>query len=235
MKSEPLTDAEFERLSGILGRFDNKHPMNLEQLDGFLAALICGPEIVRPSEYLPVICGDDTVLEDSFGAQSVLQDFLSLIMRHWNVIADTLHSGDVFLPLLLEDENGISHANDWAKGFLRGMELRRTDWATLLDDEKHGGWLVPIFALAHENHPDPEMRPYKGAISAEEREKLIVGAAAGVTGIYRYFEARRLVERQPFDNVTTFRRTAPKIGRNDPCPCGSGKKFKQCCGRTTLH
>ena len=115
MQSEPLTDAEFERLSGILGRFDNKQPMNLEQLDGFLAALICGPEIVRPSEYLPVIYGSDMVLEDSFGSQSVLQDFLSLIMRHWNVIADTLHSGDVFLPLLLEDESGISHANDWAK------------------------------------------------------------------------------------------------------------------------
>ena len=56
MKSQPLTDAEFERLTGVLGRFDNKHPMNLEQLDGFLAALICGPQIVRPSEYLPVIC-----------------------------------------------------------------------------------------------------------------------------------------------------------------------------------
>ena len=40
------------------------------------------------------------VFEDSFGAQSALQDFLSLIMRHWNVIADTLHSGEVFLPLL---------------------------------------------------------------------------------------------------------------------------------------
>ena len=75
MKPQPLTDAEFERLSGLLGRFDNKRPMNLEQLDGFLAALICGPEIVRPSEYLPVICGDDMVLEGSFGAQSVLQDF----------------------------------------------------------------------------------------------------------------------------------------------------------------
>ena len=235
MKSEPLTDAEFERLSGILARFDNRQPMNLEQLDGFLAALICGPEIVRPSEYLPVIFGSDMVLDDSFGSQSVLQEFLSLIMRHWNVIADTLHSGDGFLPLLLEDENGISHANDWAKGFLRGMELRRTDWAVLLDDEKQGGCLVPIFVLAHENDPDPEMRPYKREISAEEREKLIVGAAAGGTGIYRYFEARRLVERQPLDNVTTFRRTAPKIGRNDPCPCGSGKKFKQCCGRTTLH
>jgi preprotein translocase subunit SecA len=27
------------------------------------------------------------------------------------------------------------------------------------------------------------------------------------------------------------RRSAPKVGRNDPCPCGSGKKYKQCCGR----
>lgn len=27
------------------------------------------------------------------------------------------------------------------------------------------------------------------------------------------------------------RSSAPKVGRNDPCPCGSGKKFKQCCGR----
>jgi len=96
VQSEPLTDAEFERLSGILGRFDNKQPMNLEQLDGFLAALICGPEIVRPSEYLPVIYGSDMVLEDSFGSQSVLQDFLSLIMRHWNVIAYTLHSWTCF-------------------------------------------------------------------------------------------------------------------------------------------
>ncbi len=32
--------------------------------------------------------------------------------------------------------------------------------------------------------------------------------------------------------VETFRREAPRVGRNDPCPCGSGKKFKKCCGRT---
>ena len=28
-----------------------------------------------------------------------------------------------------------------------------------------------------------------------------------------------------------YRREAPKVGRNDPCPCGSGKKYKKCCGR----
>src|ERR1035441_8368004 len=102
-------------------------------------------------------------------------------MRYSNAIADTLHSGEAVLPLLLEDENGMTAANDWAKGFLRGMELRKSDWAALLDDEKHGGWLVPILALAHEHDPDPEMRPYKEPISAEARENLIVGAA-GVTG-----------------------------------------------------
>jgi uncharacterized protein len=235
VKPEPLTDAEFDRLSGVLGRFDNKRPMNLEQLDGFFAALICGPVNVPPSEYLPMILGDDMVLEDTFDGQTVLQDFLSLIMRHWNVIVDTLQSDEVYLPLLLQDENGITHANDWANGFLRGMELRKAEWAALLNDEEHGGWLVPILALAHEHDPDPEVRPYKEPVSAEARENLIVGAAAGVIGIYHHFEAQRLLETKLYGNATTFRRTLPKIGRNDPCSCGSGKKFKQCCGRTTLY
>jgi uncharacterized protein len=115
------------------------------------------------------------------------------------------------------------------------MEFHKEQWSALLADEEHGGWLVPIFALAHEHSPDPAMRPYKEPASAERREKLIVGAAAGVTGIYRYFEAQRLVEKHLSGNTTTFHRVTPKIGRNDPCPCGSGKKFKQCCGRTTLH
>jgi uncharacterized protein len=75
VKPQPLTDAEFERLSAVLRRFDNQRPMNLEQLDGFFAALICGPDIVPPSEYLPVILGDDMILEDTVNAQPVLQDF----------------------------------------------------------------------------------------------------------------------------------------------------------------
>jgi len=235
MKQQPLTDAEFDRLSSIMERIGDNRSMNIEQLDGFLAALICGPEIVRPSEYLPVIWGGDMVLEDSFRAQPILQDFLSLIMRHWNAIADTLHSGEVFLPLLIEDENGITHANDWATGFLRGMEFYKEQWATLLADEEHGGWLVPIFALATEHHPDLKMRPYKEPISLELRENLIVGAAAGVTGIYRHFKARQTTENKSYGNSTTYRRVVPKIGRNDPCLCGSGKKFKLCCARTTLH
>src|SRR5262249_55062977 len=147
-------------------------------------ALICGPDTVLPSEYFPEIWGEETIFPD----QSTLQEFLSLITRHWNAICKTLRSEDVYVPLLIEDENGIAHGNEWANGFLRGVELRREGWTQLLDDEENAGSLVPIFALAHEHDPDPEMRSYKKSVSADQREKLIVGAAAGVMSIYRYFQ-----------------------------------------------
>jgi uncharacterized protein len=235
MTPQPLLDAEFEIVHKILERFGDKRAMNLEQLDGFLAAVLCGPDEVPQSEYLREIWGHDIVNEDAFAAQPLLKDFIDLIRRHRDAIAYTLQSGDVFTPLLLEDEQGVSRGNDWANGFLRGMELRRENWGPLLDDEENGGSLVPIFALAHEHDPDPEMRSYKEPVSAELREILIVGIAAGVMKIYRYFKEQRLRTGNTVRDSTSYRRIAPKVGRNEPCPCGSGKKFKQCCGRVTLH
>jgi uncharacterized protein len=55
MGERPLTDAEYDRLADTLNRFHGEGAMNLEQLDGFFAALICGPNPVHPSEYLPEI------------------------------------------------------------------------------------------------------------------------------------------------------------------------------------
>jgi uncharacterized protein len=78
-----------------------------------------------------------------------------------------------------------SAENDWANGFLRGMELRREGWAPLLDDESPGGSLVAIVALAHEHDPDPELRSYDRPITPELREKLILGVSVGLTQIYR--------------------------------------------------
>lgn len=42
-------------------------------------------------------------------------------------------------------------------------------------------------------------------------------------GKWRFLDAKGI-------QVGTYRRPDPKVGRNDPCPCGSGKKFKKCCG-----
>jgi uncharacterized protein len=230
MSVEPLTDAEFDRLAEALGRYSGKQGMNIEMLDGFLVALICGPETVRPIEYLPEIWGGDETDEPTFDSQPAFEEFLSLIMRHWNAICHTLQSGEVFLPVLLNDENGITPANDWANGFMCGMNMRRDSWLGLMDDDDHAGVLIPIMALAYEHASDPEMRPFKEPVSTEMREKLIAGAAASVAAIYRYFAAERLSAAQRLSSVGTFRRDAPKVGRNERCPCGSGKKFKRCHG-----
>lgn len=55
--------------------------------------------------------------------------------------------------------------------------------------------------------------------------------AAGAA-LHEHFRPAREHSFNPGGSVQTLplRQDAPKVGRNDPCPCGSGKKFKRCCG-----
>jgi len=66
---------------------------------------------------------------------------------------------------------------------------------------------------------DPDMRPKP--ISPEQREEIIVHKAAGLVAAYRYFGEHRQVSAALWRRR---RRTAPKVGRNDPSPCSSGQK-----------
>jgi hypothetical protein len=73
----------------ILERFGDKRRMNLEQLDGFIAAMLCGPYEVPQSEYVTEIWGDNIADGEAFTAHGMLQDFVSLITRHRDAIAHT--------------------------------------------------------------------------------------------------------------------------------------------------
>ena len=87
MKKNKLTNHEFDRLSEILGSL-SPSAMNLEMLDGFLAALICSPNLILPNEYIPIIFGDDE--DAAFDSQEEAMEFFNLTMRHWNFIAGEL-------------------------------------------------------------------------------------------------------------------------------------------------
>jgi uncharacterized protein len=227
--NEPLTDAEFDRLGDFLEGCKTGKAMNVEELDGFFAALIVGPGTVMPSEYNRELFGGET---PEFSNLKETKEILGLLMRHWNTIAGTLLKGEPHIPLLLEDENGVAHGNDWASGFMRGMHMRHDGWAELMDDEERGGCLIPMMMLHHEHDEDPKMRPK--AISPEKREEVIVHMAAGLLRAYKYFRSEREAS-----VGTAFRdeskRSAPKVGRNDMCPCGSGKKYKKCCGGAAVN
>jgi len=121
MGERPLTDADYDRLADALNRFHGERAMNLEQLDGFFAALICGPDLVRPSEYLPEIWGGGEMAdEEAFASQQQLKDFLDLVMRHWNAITETVQSGDVHLPLLLEESTASPTRTTGRRGSCAG-------------------------------------------------------------------------------------------------------------------
>lgn len=229
--NEPLTEPELDHLGQFLKNCKGGKAMNIEQLDGFFSALIAGPEIVAPSEYMPEVFGSETPETHQFENLEEANEILGLMMRHWNDIAGTLSKGEVYLPLLLLDENGVEHGNDWARGFIRGTRLRHDGWAELLADDDHGGWMIPMLMLYHEHDEDPAMRPKP--IGPEQREKVIESMVAGLVAAYRYFRQHE----QP--HVSTRgpepRHANVKTGRNDPCPCGSGKKYKRCCGGATIH
>jgi uncharacterized protein len=67
--------------------------------------------------------------------------------------------------------------------------------------------------------------------SRAERDALIDRMIGDVADIHEYFRPWREAGTTPAAmRVETVRRTEPKIGRNEPCPCGSGRKYKNCCG-----
>jgi uncharacterized protein len=131
----PLSEDELDRLSDFLDT-TGEAAKNLEWLDGYFAALICGSDLVLPSEYLPEIWGEEFDFQDERQAA----DVLDLFMRHWNTIAGTLqrkfNAHGVYMPILMENADGTMHGNDWAKGFMRGVSMRLESWQILLEDEE---------------------------------------------------------------------------------------------------
>jgi uncharacterized protein len=183
-KLEHLNNAELDRLGAFLRGYKGGRAMNLEELDGFFAALIVGPETVMPSECNREVFGGEMSDTCEFGSLEEANEIFGLMMRHWNTIAGTLFKGEVYVPLLLQSEHGVAQGNDWARGFMRGMRMRHDGWAELVNDEEHGGWLIPMMMLCHEHDEDPKMRPRP--ITPEKREDIITHMAAGMVGAYRY-------------------------------------------------
>ena len=235
---ETLTDEQFDVLGQFLGQVRQTGgagplpPMNLEMLDGFFCALICAPVLVAPSEYLSEIWGDY-----AFDSDEQASEMLGLLFEHWNNIAATmlrtLTEDEVYLPFLYDATDSLEAGRDWANGFLRGTMLSGHQWADLVDADETDALLLPILMLAHEDSPDPDMRT--PVIPPDKREEILTMMIASATRAYRYFEPMRREGRSRLPPVP--RRVGLKVGRNEPCPCGSGKKYKACClnGAPTVH
>lgn len=231
-KTKPL-DSELMKLEELLGKVPDGPIQNVEALDGFFAALICCPDRIGIDEYMTYLLNISSPDEFTFFSTDDAEQFGASIYKRWNHVNRQIVDKELYVPFVLADEDDKFQANDWAQGFLLGTELRHEIWVDLVVKDQGRDYMIPIWALAYEHDEDPEMRPFKEPVSDQQREDLYIAAAASVMGIYKHFLKQRSRYQQPSE---TFTQSVRKTGRNAPCPCGSGRKFKQCCGRrSTLN
>jgi len=238
---EEMPQEDLDFLTAMLNRVKGGHIPDVEALDGFLAALVICPDLVAPSEYLNVITRGETeagdlVFEDTREAEH----FFGAIADHWNRLNRTYSNGNVQLPVLMMDENGDPMGNSWARGFIRGTSHRLAEWQEIANTEQYGGFFKYLWMLAYEDHPEYKLRSNKTPFSREQREAALAGMIAGAMLVFDFFRSRPRKPKPmvPFANPTSpapYDAASKKVGRNDPCPCGSGQKFKKCCGATSVH
>ena len=137
---------DLDALDGyLLSDHAPRDSMGLSDLDGFLTGIVVGPELIVPSEWLPVIWGGE---EPQFQSDDEMRAVLGTIMGRYNeIVACFNNDAAEFDPILWEGQGGDVIASDWAGGFLDAVALRPEAWKALMDDG--GAWklIVPIMLL----------------------------------------------------------------------------------------
>lgn len=225
---------------------------NMEMVDGYLAALVAGPEPMPVHLWLEEIFGQPDL---PICADAPTQErLLTLLLRHHNDISDSLHTDtpnitmeNVYLPMVADvddadcirpyqvDENGMRLGRwalkDWATGFQRAMANDIDLWDALFDDEEYRHLISPILVAHMGYNPDKLDFQYD---DATDLQTLLAVLPHNIYKFWRDYKRKQIVHLRNGDNQTMLQtpylRDGAKIGRNEPCVCGSGKKYKKCCG-----
>ncbi|MBT7770424.1 MAG: UPF0149 family protein [Rhodospirillales bacterium] len=195
--------------------------MLLSELDGFLAGLIVCPDMIMPSEWMPVIWADEEpVFDDIEQAQTVS----NLILEHYNNIIRQLDKRRHSPVFDIDTRNDDVMWETWINGFGQAMQLRPEAWRSWAESENIAignalfvlGRLKQLATLAPQDIKpldiDDDLKTLAPDLIAENMELL---------------HHARLAKAKP--TMLSANDNRPKVSRNEPCPCGSGKKFKKCC------
>jgi uncharacterized protein len=210
-----------------LGDFLDREPlakrsMSLPMLDGFLTAIVIGPEVVMPSDYLPWIWDFKRGKKDvEFADIDEANRILGYVQGMHNRVAGPLATESPAVVPVFVFEPGWDPV-EWVAGFIAGAQFD-----------------VEVWDYAREVVPEL-FEPLEAIVGMEPDapgwEDACTELGASLVTLRDYF--REGEWRQAFEEVQKpFVREGPKVGRNEPCPCGSGRKFKKCCGDSggTVH
>lgn len=243
------TSGDYEQVCWRLGGFDAR--LSPEWIDGYLSGVLAGPRAVPSEEWLPAMLGD--AFGRAFADPADERFARRALLGRWREIAaqldaeSLLSDPDAILlgPWLLEFEDadredfvqrGLGSAEQalqelrpgvaWSRGFRAAMADFAVDWTVPAEgasgaaDYAHALAAIDALQLA-----DPELQRHFDAQHGGRtlsRDELIDEACLAAQDLRLFW-----VEHAPRPET---RRVEKHPGRNDPCPCGSGRKFKKCHG-----
>ena len=180
--------------------------MSADWTIGFLTAVCTGPDAIAPAVWMP-----EVVPEGAFDDDPAARAKVDLLARLYGAVGETLRTTpEIICP---EPDKPAQEAVDFCRGYVHGARMHET-WRS---DEAATDEARPFEALAKETRMlDADGNPVTDveAWTTTQREHL----GSYVAELRAYWQSKRQVVN-----------TTPKVGRNDPCPCGSGKKHKKCC------
>jgi len=242
-----LTDADCQRLDELLAELRERglDAPDVEFTDGLIAGVVCHPGEIELPEWIAALIGLDVEDEIPFEDDADRAEFIDLLERRQAQVAaalavdpDAALEGEMLDPLIFEagpdEEEAPLLGEYWAEGFLAAydvwederfeqlneeesayLEDRLADFVELLSPEalgmKEDGVEDDEIVIDHVDRTDQATRD------------LDIGRAIWSAHALRRFWTMRAAKPEPIRKEAT-------PGRNDLCPCGSGRKFKKCHG-----
>jgi uncharacterized protein len=198
------------------------------ELDGYLTGVIVAPSPIQPPQWMIGLVGydktfidDDDRLATAFRAAAIM---FKAIETRIDQSLRRLEAERVcdYRPAFLTDDGKPAHddVREWVRGFWKAMALIPSEWSAIAADERTKVMIEP-FAGFIDLGQDLQVE-----LADDINERLDEAAALIPHMILVLRKLAKIRAARPRPARSAHQ---PKVGRNDPCPCGSGKKFKRCC------
>lgn len=232
---QPLTEDEIIEFGHYLERNIHSRSMLLTELHGMVTAIISSPRLIMPSEWQQDVLGKDHVFDSMDEANYVYQTLAAL----QNHIILNLDSEDEF-DFLFYDNGKLHDLTEvdeqllkcWCEGYLRGTYFDDS-WKL---EENAVAMLFPLAILSERfsliGQPDEAGNLIEDDSQYKVNYRMLLPSI--IKEVNEFWRPSRF---SGFKSSEPIVRATCKIGRNESCPCGSGRKYKKCCylQERTLH
>ncbi len=236
-RERPLSEVEIVELDEALARLpEDSDPLDVGMLDGFLVGVLLQPEPIAAATWLPYVFAADG---GALPQQDNSARMIDLVMRRYDELAACIAAREPFDPIVFELEDdagaalegkpGIAALAPWAIGLATALDAFPSLREAYERDDELAAAIVGI--LRHLPPPPEadagETQAHAAQQARMEQEAPLADLDDAIDDLVTcVLEAADIA--RPNRPVT---RTTPKVGRNEPCPCGSGRKYKACHGR----